>query len=274
MPLTLIIVHSSKNNTFKSPYCKLLQSERDNLSLEDNLVLLHSRRIVLPERALAKVLDLLHVNHSGITKTIALAKGLYYWPGMVRYITWLINSCKECSLLLPSQIPNPSVTKFPSTHLGYPVQHIGLDLFSHLGHTYLICVDHWSGYPMYKWLTSVSTASVVRSGCTSWFDILGWSKSIRLDGGPQFTNIFDIFCTSKNIIPELSANPKSNGLAESPVKNVNNILRKCALNGEDPDTVLYDWTMFPAKTAIAQLGYFQSLPMYWLTNNLQTKQSN
>ena len=35
----LALIKDIKNNTSISPYSKLLQSERDNLSLEDNLVL-------------------------------------------------------------------------------------------------------------------------------------------------------------------------------------------------------------------------------------------
>ena len=93
------LIKDIKNNTSISPDCKLLPSEKDNLSLEDNLVLLHSRRIVLPKKAIPKILELLHASHSGISKTITLAKGLYYWPGMKRDITKTINSCKECSLL-------------------------------------------------------------------------------------------------------------------------------------------------------------------------------
>lgn len=143
-------------------------------------------------------------------------------PGMSNDIKQLITGCSECSHLLPSQMTNPSVTHPPSTHMGTPMQHVGVDLFSHLGSTFLVCVNHWSGYPVYEKMTFVSTPSVVKClknpGSIGW----GWPKSICSDGWPQFTNIFNIFGAENNIIHELAApyNPKCNGLAETAVKNV------------------------------------------------------
>ena len=42
------LIKDIKHNTSLSTYQKLLKSERENLSLEDQLVLLHSRCIILP----------------------------------------------------------------------------------------------------------------------------------------------------------------------------------------------------------------------------------
>ena len=49
-----------------------------SLSVLDGLVLLDSRRIILPAPAVKPVLQLLHTSHSGINMTIVLARGLYY----------------------------------------------------------------------------------------------------------------------------------------------------------------------------------------------------
>ena len=56
-------------NTSYSNYSKTLKGSFDSLSVQDNLVLLDSRRIVLPLLAVKPVLRLLHASHSGITKT-------------------------------------------------------------------------------------------------------------------------------------------------------------------------------------------------------------
>ena len=129
-------------NTSYSNYSKALQGSFDSLSVQDNLVLLDSRRIVLPLLAVKPVLRLLHASHSGITKTTVLAKALYFWPGMSNDIKQLISSCVQCAKVLPSQPSNPMVTPSPSTHFGFPMQHVGLDLFSFGNKDYLICVDH------------------------------------------------------------------------------------------------------------------------------------
>ena len=199
----------------------------DVLSVSDNLVLLDSRRIVLPLLTVKPVLELLHSSHSGMTKTTNLARGLYFWPGMTNDIKQLVSSCPDCISVLPSQPANPMVTPSPSTHFAYPMQHVGLDLFYYANKDYLICVDHWSGYPFYQLLRSLSSDAVIKV-LTSWFNPFGWPSSIRSDGGPQFCGEFSRFCSSHGITHEISApyNPKSNGLAEAGVKLVKNILGK------------------------------------------------
>ena len=160
-------------------------------------------------------------------------------------IKQLVSCCVECTKVLPSQPSNPMTTPSPSTHFGFPMQHVGLDLFSFGNKEFLICVDHWSGYPFYCHLRSLSTSVI--STLTSWFNLFGWPMSIRSDGGPQFRGEFTRFCEVNNIRHELSApyNPKSNGLAEAGVKSVKNILRKSMSSGEDADRMLYEWRNVP-----------------------------
>ena len=167
-------------------------------------MLLDSRRIVLPLPAIRPVLNLLHASHSGVNKTIILARGLYYWPGMINDIKQLVSRCTTCVRVQPSQPFSPMSTPPPSTHLGYPMQHVGLDLFSYGGKQYLICVDHWSGYPLYSLLRSLNTDTIIAI-LTNWFNILGWPSSIRSDGGPQFRGPFSSFCNKNNISHELAA---------------------------------------------------------------------
>ena len=217
-----------------------------SLSVSDGLVLLDSRRIILPAPAVKLVLQLLHASHSGINKTIVLARGLYYWPGMINDIKQLVSSCRECSKPLQSQPGNPMTTAPPSSHFGYPMQHVGHDLFSFGGKYFLIFVDHWSGYPLYQALRTLSADSIINV-LTTWFNTLGWPSSIWSDGGPQFWGDFPKFCVKNNISHELSApyNPKGNGLAEAAVKSVKNILRKCYDTGADPTNTLYEWHNVP-----------------------------
>ena len=89
------LVQDVINNTSLSKYSQHLKGSFDSLSVLDNLVLLDSRRIVLPLSAVKPVLRLLHASHSGITKKSNLAKGLYYWPGMSNDIKQLVSCCVE-----------------------------------------------------------------------------------------------------------------------------------------------------------------------------------
>ena len=170
------ILEDVKNGTIISTYSQVLKGSLDILSISDNLELLDSRRIVLPIPAVKPILKLLHSSHSGVTKTTNLAHGLYFWPGMTNDMKQLVSMCQDCIRILPSQPANPKVTPPPSSHFGFPMQHVGWDLFSYAGKVYLICVDHWSGYPFYHLLHSLTSDSILKI-LTSWFNPFGWPSS-------------------------------------------------------------------------------------------------
>ena len=65
-----LLLSDVRNGTYFSKYSSNLKSDSDSLSLSDGLVLLDSRRIVLPFAAIRPILNLLHSSHSGINKTI------------------------------------------------------------------------------------------------------------------------------------------------------------------------------------------------------------
>ena len=75
------------------------------------------------------------------------------------------------------------MTSPPSKSFGPPLVQIGLDLFDFAGKKHILCVDKWSGFPLFKRLQSQSTKAVTVI-LESWFNVLGWSSSIRSDGGP------------------------------------------------------------------------------------------
>ena len=156
---------------------------------------------------------------------------------MTNNIKQLISKCRDCIRVLQSQPANPMVTSPPSSHFG--------SFFSG-GKDYLICIDHWSGYPFYQLLRPLASDATLKI-LTSWFNLFGWPSSIRSDGGLQFCGEFPRFCEKHGIGHELSAsyNPKSNDLAEAGVKSVKNILRKCVSSRADPVFMLYQWQNVP-----------------------------
>ena len=77
-------------------------------------------------------------------------------------------------------------------------------------------------------MASTTSALVIRV-ISGWFNTLGWPIVIRTDGGPQFRSEFAKFCEQNGIKHELASpyNPRANGLAESGVKVVKDLLLKC-----------------------------------------------
>ena len=85
---------------------------------------------------------------------------------------------------------------------------------------------------------------------------------IRSDGGPQFCGAFSEYCKNFRITHKLSSpyNPCANGLAESGVKIVKNILHKCLGEGKDMQRMLYEWRNLPKQHGLspAQLMFGRS----------------
>ena len=245
------------NDSSSSAYVRQLKNLALHLSVEHGIVLLDAKRIVVPVPAVKEILKRLHFSHSGYNKTYEYARQMYYWPGMCNDIKQMVTSCKFCPDFLPSQQKNPMVTNPPSAYLGPPMSQVGLDLFDCAGKKYLICVDQWSGFPVFTRLGSLTTSAVIKH-LEAWFNVLGWPRVIRSDGGPQFGPQFTAFCDANSISHNLSSpyNPKSNGLAESGVKIVKYLMQKCLSSGEDLPRALYEWRNCPRSDGFSPAQLF------------------
>ena len=105
---------------------------------------------------------------------------------------------------------------------------VGVDLMQVRAENWLILVDRYSGYAFAHRLHRTDSATVI-SFLDDTFLRHGYPLAIRCDGGPQFRDKFANYCSDKDIRYELASayNPRSNGLAESAVKQVKYLLLKC-----------------------------------------------
>lgn len=244
---------------------------KDLLSLQDcdaPLVLYEGRRVVVPKPARKAVLQMLHKGHCGANKTEALARELYFWPGINNEIRQSVSSCSECVLRLPSQAAEPILPAIQEKrHNLFPMSDVGIDLFSLNGCQYVTMVDRYSGFPFCQGLRSTTTDAMLKV-LMQWFVQWGFPLRIRSDGGPQFRTEFGKFCDKFAIVHELSSphHSQSNGLAEAAVKQVKYLLGKCRAGKENFDLALLEWRNTPgasgATPAVLFLGRRQktSLP--------------
>ena len=261
--------HDVVNGTESSLYSRQMKSVFGQLSVDDELVYIDTKRIVLPRKALKEVLRLAHLPHAGITKTYELLRSLYFWPGMYNDVNQLILACGPCVKNVVSLPENPRSPAPPSAHFGPPMACVGVDLFDFGGKSHLVGVDRWSGYPLFSQLSSTPTAAVINT-LKTWFNVLGWPRAIRSDGVPQFRGEFSEFCKNFRISHELSSpyNPRANGLAESGVKMVKNMLHKCLGEGKEMQRMLYEWRNLPK-----QHGYSPAQLMFGRSQQLLLPQS-
>ena len=179
---------------------------------------------------------------------------LYYWPGMNAAISNMIDNCEDCQLLRPSQ--HEVSLSYPEVNA--PMESVSLDLFSYSGKEYLVMVDRFSYYIWVRLLNSTTTAAVLKV-LTTYFVELGYPFTILSDNGPQFRSEFKEYCTINGIVHLTSSpyNPRSNGLAESAVKNAKLLLHKSD-NFADFQSRLQVWRNTPLahkSQSPAQLFY-------------------
>ena len=225
---------------------KTYRSIWDDLSvLDDTLIVFDSSRIVVPKEARPDILEKLHLSHSGIVKTRQLARNLYYWPGMSNQIKLMIEACDLCQRLRPSL--HDDIQPFPKA--SEPMHSVSADLFTYGGHDYLVMIDRFSDYLWVSKLNSTTTAAVIKI-MERWFLDVGYPCSLVTDNGPQFREDFTEYCRSKHIQHQTSSpyNPRSNGLAESGVKQAKYLLQKSD-NYSDFHTRLLEWRNVPSANS-------------------------
>ena len=130
-----------------------------------------------------------------------------------------------------------------------PWKKIGVDLFQLGNKNYLFVVDYYSRWIETPLLSSTKSESVI-SHMKSIFARLGIPIECHSDGGPQFDSY-----ASSNFAKEYGFKhifssphyPQSNGMAESAVKIVKTMLKKCQLSNEDPYAALLNYRSTPIK---------------------------
>ena len=204
---------------------------RHDLTVVEDLVIKGSR-IVIPKKLQAEVLEKLHSAHQGMDRTKRRARQSIYWPNMNREIEKLVNKCTECLKHKPSKQketlkPRPVPTR--------PWEKVGSDLFHLGGNNYIVITDYYSLWPEVYQLKQATSASVI-STMKDVFARHGIPTELVSDNGSQYKSAkFRRFSTEWNFEHNTSSPryPKSNGLAESSVKTVKMMMKKCLATNKD-----------------------------------------
>ncbi|KFD49780.1 hypothetical protein M513_09375 [Trichuris suis] len=188
--------------------------------------LLWGNRVIIPEKAKTKVLELLHEAHPGMVRMKTLARSYVWWPRLGDDIEDTVKGCTVCQETqnAPKRAPmNPwerTETPWSRLHLDFA------GLFQ--GQIFLIVVDSYS-----KWLdvipVSTASANAVIEKLALLFATHGLPDVIVTDNGTAFTSFeFKQFAKANTIrhVTVAPYHPSSNGQAERMVQTVKRSLKK------------------------------------------------
>ncbi len=157
---------------------------------------------------------------------------------MQRDIEAMCESCEACAPHVPAGRREPLLGDVASA----AIEIVGTDLFDHDGHVYLVAVDAFTGYPFARRFAKTPSSRQVVETLMEFFSEFGLPNVIRSDGGRQYESAeFRDFCSVNRIDHRLSSAhyPQSNGLAESAVKRVKNVLRRVSEESAGPRSETY-----------------------------------
>ena len=210
------------------------------------LLVVDSQRIIVPENYRQTIVEKLHTSHCGQSKSQWRARRDYWWPGYNKSIEERVRQCPECLRFRASQQIQPIINQNESKA---PMEVVGVDLFKVDGEDFIAMVDQFSGFPWAKKMSSTTTSAVI-GYLKSVFNSFGNPEQIMCDQGPQFKSTeFGDFLKERGILCTHSTayHPRSNGLSEACVKNVERLYQKANKNMEKFDESLQAFRDTPAN---------------------------
>ena len=199
---------------------------RDHLTQVDG-VPLFKNRVVVPIVLRPAALEALHSAHQGVHGMTLRAQNCVWWPGITASIKEMRSKCKSCNENAPSQ---PGAPPEPLQSPDYPFQKVASDYFQAGGHTYLVVVDRFSGWPVVKHCGgSTGNSLQLVNQLREYFATFGIPEELASDGGLTYTSAeTQKFLSDYGVKHRLSsvAYAQSNKRAELGVKSMKRLLRE------------------------------------------------
>lgn len=225
--------------------------KRNELSIEEKCIF-YGNRIIIPNSLQDKILNLLHLGHSGIVRSKIKARGYCWFPGIDQMIEDKCNTCGTCQVA-GNKTSTSDLVSWPLAN--FPFERVHVDFFKFQGCNYLIYNDSYSKWTYIASMKSLNAANV-KDELRKIFALVGFPKNICSDNGPPFQGSEYVqFCQSNgiNVLKSPPWHPQSNGQAEVNVRTAKQTLKKFFI-----DFNSRDWTL---KKKISQfMFYYNNTP--------------
>lgn len=218
---------------------------RHELSIIEDLIF-KNQLLLIPESLQNLMLKIIHQGHFGYGTCWRRAKTILFWPGLRAQIKDMCNNCQICTTFSPN---NSKETIIFHDIPSLPWLKVGSDLFEFNKCHFLIVVDYYSKYIEVAKLEDLSSHCIIKH-FKSILARHGIPLEVVSDNATQYSSEeFKEFANTYGFkhITSSPNYPKSNGLAESAVKIIKNILRKCFYEKSDPYLALLNLRNLPKE---------------------------
>ena len=203
------------------------------------------------------ILKRLHLSHLGISKTLQLARSLYFWHGFLKDIEKMVKNCEFCQVHQP-RLPKQPARAYNPENL-QPGSHVSIDVCHYGSDNYLVTVDRYSGF---SWLDNLkkdtSTANIIKKLEGIFFEV-GLPTSIRSDNAPNLVSkVFTDWAQELGIKLEQSTPymPQQNGLVENQVKLLKKLLKATEAVPRDLSIALLEFRNAPRTDGFSPAELF------------------
>ena len=238
-PLRDIIVHGWPETQKEVPkVLKPYWSYRDELSIDDGIILKGSEQVLIPRSMQPHILEAIHKGHQGRDKCRLRAKATVYWNNINADIERVVASCEICQTHAKSQKKEPLLPKDVPPR---PWHTLATDFFTLDEKEYLVITDQYSKFPFVRCMGESCNSTKLIRYLKELFGMYAIPEFLYSDNGTQFTSYeFQQFVQNWNFT-HLTSSPRyaqSNGFAEKFVDIVKTTLIKAKRDKIDPDMSL------------------------------------
>jgi hypothetical protein len=237
---------SDMNMDYINPSLKPYATFADELTVSGPFVF-KGTRVVVPYGAREEVINRLHSSHMGINGCLRRARETVYFPGISNEIKRAVSQCGVCQRHQAEAAKEPLKPHQTPTR---PWQRVGIDIFTHMGHDYIVSVDYLSGYFEIDRLASKRCKDVIYALRQQWARH-GIPEQVISDNNPFNSAEFSEFA-AKWEFQHITSSPnfaQSNGRAENAVKTAKRLMQKEVEAGTDPLLALLDWRNTPTESS-------------------------
>lgn len=221
---------------------------REELHVIDGL-LFKGEAIVIPMSMRNEILGTIHEGHFGVEMSYNRVKNCIFWPTMHAQIIEICQRCETCAHFRRNNIKEPMIQHdIPNL----PWCKCAMDIFELNKQFYLVVIDYYSKFIEVATLGTSTVSSLIIKKLKEIFSRNGISECLVSDNGPSFmSQTFQEFVHDYGFI-HITSSPlysQSNGLAESAVTIIKNILKKCEHDKSDPYIALLNQRNSPKPYA-------------------------